>query len=149
MRASIRETFTGKRLILALAMIASLTVTASAVVSEPATARDDGPIYAFDGRGSARFKSYGDHVFLCDHSRDGHSVAVKLTYAHETKGHVKYWRWNWWGALKYNGCKDLNLRVKENTILNYKVCLGNHGRPGGKKANVLEWSCSAVGSAWN
>jgi len=148
LRATIRETSTRKRLILALLMIATLTVTAVVVAPESATA-DDGPIYAFDGRGSARFKSYGDHVFLCDHAKDGNSVAVKLTYAHETKGHVKYWRWNWWGAVKYNGCKDLNLRVKENTILHYKVCLGNHGRPGGKKADVLEWSCSAVGSAWS
>ena len=147
MRSS-RASNNGKRMILTLVMIATLLVTTNIMISEPAIA-DDGPIYAYEGRGSARFKSYGDHIFLCDHGWDGNSVAVKLAYVHETKGYVKYWRWNWWGSIKYNGCKDLNLRVKENTILKYKVCLGNHGRPGGKKADVLEWSCSAVGSAWN
>ena len=71
-------------MILALAMIASLMVTTTIVISEPAAA-DGGPIYAFEGRGSARFKSYGDHIFLCDHGWDGNSVAVKLVYVHETK----------------------------------------------------------------
>jgi hypothetical protein len=136
-------------MILALAMIAMLMVSASVVVSKPAVAGDHGPICAYDGAGSARFKAYGDHVFLCDHGFDGHSVAVKLAYQHESKGYVKYWRWNWWGSLKGNGCKDLNLAVKENTIFKYKVCLGDHGAPGGKKADVLEWSCSGVASAWN
>jgi hypothetical protein len=143
------ESISWRRVIVALAMTCGLMATGSIVTPPPAAAGDHGPIYTSSQYGSARFKAYGDHVFLCDHFWDGHSVAVKLAYQHETKGYVNYWRWNWWGPFKYNGCKDLNLAVKENTIFKYKVCLGENGHPGGQKADVLEWSCSGVASTWN
>jgi hypothetical protein len=113
----------------------------AAVTAVPALA-GDGPVnFTKKHAGSARFQDQGDHVFLCDHLADGHSVAVHLRYRSESGRNVDTWRWNWWGAERFNGCKDINLAVKEDTELFYKPCLGDHGEPGGKRADVIESSC--------
>src|SRR5690606_24091464 len=97
----------------------------------------------------ARFANYGDHIYLCDHAEDGHSVMVWVKYYHEDG----YWktleRWNWWGPKKYNGCKVINLRVKEQTWVEYYVCLGDHAKPGGKPPKVITGTCSVLKQAYN
>jgi hypothetical protein len=74
---------------------------------------------------------------------------VKLRYTTERGRRVSYWRWNWWGPYRHGGCKDLNLSVRENTDVYYRVCLGNYGHPGGRPADVIESSCSPWGYASN
>jgi hypothetical protein len=121
-------------------------IAAVSWVSAPLAA--DGPkVWAGDyaQAGSAWYKD-GDfstgHVYLCDHAEDGPSVAVYLLYERVDGRAREEWHWNWWGPYKYNGCKDLKLDVKDDTTMFYKVCLGDYGSPGGKKAKVIKSSCS-------
>lgn len=99
-------------------------------------------VYTDGNAGSARFAKYGDHIYLCDHEEDNHSVVVNLEYTNEKGKYVEHDRWNWWGPYKYDGCKDVDLKVREDTRIYYQVCLGDHGHPGGKKGHVIKTSCS-------
>jgi hypothetical protein len=134
---------TERQFVPTLWVVAALLAAVSLLGATPAVA--DGPVlYARDGAGTAEFKDYGDHVELCDWAVDTHSVAVHLIYESEHKGHLDYWRWNWKGGFR---CKDLNLNAREGTRFFYKVCLGDHGKPGGKPADVIKGSCSRWGEA--
>lgn len=129
----------------AAAVLAIAIAIGVAVGAAPAAAENNGPIYtvgSWGGNGSARYQDAGDHVYLCDHEADGHSVAVELTYTTENGRFVDYWRWNWWGPHVYNGCKDLNLSVSDSHVFSYRVCVGDYARPGGRPARVIYDSCS-------
>lgn len=111
------------------------------VMAGPALA--DGPtVYAQGNAGSAKYIDRGDHIELCDLASDFHSVAVSLKYKTESGKNLSYWRWNWSGK---GSCKDLNLSVDDDTGIEYMVCLGDYGKPGGKPADVIESSCGHTG----
>jgi hypothetical protein len=130
----------------ALLGIAAAAGLATATGVSPAEAGSGPVVRTPAGSGSAWFEQPDDHVHLCDNARDHKSVAVKLRFTHENGRYLSYWRWNWWG----NGtCKILDLRVKENRAIRYMVCLGDHGAPGGKRADVIDSSCSPWGYASN
>jgi hypothetical protein len=131
------------RKFLALPVIAALIAVFSIGGATPASAAAN-TIYTTDGAGSARFVEHGDHVYLCDREADGHSVGVMLSYNDEYGRDTYEWRWNWSG-----GCKDINLRVQEDTYFYYKVCLGDHAAPGGKLPDVIRSSCSDTYYVYN
>jgi hypothetical protein len=145
-RRSKLQSITRINLIAKATLVLAVVIAAFiAVGAGPAAAENNGPIYtvgSWGHHGSARYQDYGDHVYLCDHKEDGHSVAVQLTYRTEHHHFVDYWRWNWWGPHKFNGCKDLNLSVDDGYAFSYRVCVGNHGHPGGAKATPIYGSCS-------
>jgi len=129
--------------------VIAATITALAIGGAIPAAAAPNTVHTVDGAGNARFAEYGDHIYLCDEKEDGHSVAVYVDYYHEDGYYKTDWRWNWWGPYKHGGCKDINLRVAENTTIGYYVCLGDHGHPGGKPANVIESSCSYMKFVYN
>jgi len=140
----------------ALSLI-GVTLAAAALMSAPPAAASNGPkVYARDHAGSAWFKDDSNHVYLCNHASDKRAVAVQLQYRSHTGRNKDYWRWNWWGPTKYNGCKEV-LRsdkdsdhvVAQGAQILYRVCLGKDGSPGGKGADVIESTCSSWGTAYN
>jgi hypothetical protein len=103
--------------------------------------------------GNARFAEYGDHVYLCDEDEDGHSVAVELSYVPDSAigmtPRKEETRWNEHGPYTHGGCEDINLEVEEDSIIEYRVCLGDHAERGGKKAAIIKGSCGPWTSVYN
>ncbi len=117
-------------------------VAASALCAGHAGAADGPRYFTLGHAGSARFQDYGDHVFLCDHLADDHSVGVRMVYLSEAGIQMDYARWNWWGPNRFNGCKDINTAAVEGTQFKYRVCLGDYAKPGGRPANAIDRTCS-------
>lgn len=112
------------------ALVAGLT----SFGAQPAQAENGGHSIVHNGpdrAGSVWYKHDGDHFFLCDELKDNRSVLVQYDSKGDGKGMKD--RWNWWGPSKFGGCKDINLNVREDLPLEYRVCLGVNGHLGGKK----------------
>jgi hypothetical protein len=123
---------------------------AAIALAPSGAAGEDGPRrFTLGGAGSARFQDHGDHVYLCDHLEDGHSVGVRLVYQNEAGESLDYARWNWWGPNRFNGCKDINTAARDKTLFQYKVCLGDYAKPGGVPANAIDRTCSDWAVAFN
>ncbi len=160
MRLRLFDRRTRRRSIWALPMVAALIAVIPLLSATPAGAAphtiytEGAKGYAAPNAGSARFAEYGDHIYLCDHKEDKHSVGVYLQYARPDgpgTGHdVTEWRWHWQGPnFGSNGCKDINLEVLEGSDISYQVCLGDRAHPGGKKAKVKWETCSALKTVYN
>jgi hypothetical protein len=129
------------RMLVSLTMVAGLIAAAAFIWTAPAAAAPN-TVYTDPATGNARFAAYGDHMYVCDEAEDGHSVGVYLDYTKANGDYVTEWRFNWDGPYKYNGCKDINLNVHEDTQIFYKVCLADHAKPGGQEPDVITGSCS-------
>ncbi len=114
-----------------LAIVVALAA-AMAVAASPAAA--DGPhSYVRDNHGSdlgsVWFKSSGDHFYVCDHARDGHSVVAQYSYRLSGGGTSKLVQlWNPTGS-KYNGCVDFGRAadIPEKRTVTYRACTGEYG----------------------
>jgi hypothetical protein len=124
-------------------------IMAVLLAAGPAAAADGPRFFTSDYAGSARFQDKGDHVYLCDHREDGHSVGVRLSYLSESDVQRYYARWNWWGPHRFNGCKDINTAAAEGTPFMYRVCLGDYAKPGGRPADAIGATCSGWAVANN
>jgi hypothetical protein len=91
-----------------------------------------------EGRGRrpvlASFKHVGNTFDVCDHGFDGYSVAV------QTGGH-RIVAVNYWGSLKYNGCRRWHVKGHNGHTFKYRVCLATHAQPGGKPIRLVTGYC--------
>ena len=72
---------------------------------------------------------------VCDPAFDGDSVAVQ-------RGDGKIIAVNYWGSLKFNGCRRWHIRGRNGHPFKYRVCLATHAKPGGKPIHLERFFCS-------
>ena len=131
---------TGPRGLRLLAIIATAMLAATILGGAlPASAAENRTAWTTGKAGSATFREYGDHIDLCDHAKDDHGVGVRVIYFHEKGGVKQDWYWHGGG---YGSCRDINLKVAENTNVGFFVCLADHTKQGGKKPVPLWNTCS-------
>src|ERR1044072_9363378 len=75
-----------------------LTIKGLSLVVGAASAVADSSAWAVEHRGAASFKRAGNTMDVCDPAYDGASVAVQ-------RRDDKLIAVNYWGSLKYNGCR--------------------------------------------
>lgn len=120
------------------AAIALLIVAIAAVVAVFANvdaAAADSRACTPEGRGCASFKRAGNTFDVCDEAFDGSPVAV-------VRG-KKIIAVNYWGSLKFNGCRRWHVEGRNGTPFAWKVCLARNARPGGKRITIERFFCSA------
>jgi hypothetical protein len=125
---SLRRIAVGALLGIALAGAVSLVVLVA-----PAAA--DSRVCTPEGRGCASFKRSGNTMDVCDPAFDGDSVAVQ-------RGDGKIIAVNYWGSLKFNGCRRWHIRGRNGHPFKYRVCLATHAKPGGKPIHLERFFCS-------
>lgn len=114
--------------------LALLTLAIGAVLGVPHALADSRKCTP-GGLGCASFKHRGNTFDVCDYGFDGLSVAVQ-------RGNRKIIAVNYWGSLKYNGCRRWHVRGRNGTTFKYRVCLARNARPGGKPIELLPFYCS-------
>lgn len=114
-------------LVIVVALAAALAVGVS-----PAAA-DGAHSYVRDNHGSdlgsVWFQSKGDHFYVCDHAKDGHSVVAQYYYDLPGGGTSKGVQlWNHTGS-KYNGCVNFGRApdIPEHRTVHYRACTGEYG----------------------
>lgn len=139
---------TSRRGIRALAVMVTAVIAAIAIGGAIPASAAPHTVYTTEGYqgGSARFGEIGDHLYLCDHRTDHHGVGVDVGYYHENGNWVQDWYWLGGGA---GDCRDINLKVKEDTWIFYTVCLADHTKKGGKKPQIIGNTCSKDYSVFN
>jgi hypothetical protein len=105
----------------------------------------------FEGRycpaGAATFRAHGDVLFACDYSADGHSVVVRGRY-----GGKRAWNTvavNHWGPKRFNGCRTRNADFRENRSIEFKVCLADFAKRGGRRMDILGSTCGPISETFN
>jgi hypothetical protein len=112
-------------------MLVSLALLVGAV----APARGDSRICTPESRGCASFRHAGNIFDVCDYALDGESVAVQT-------GSRRIVAVNYWGPLRFNGCRRWHVRAHNGHAFKYRVCLATHARPGGKRIKLERFFCS-------
>jgi len=127
------------RLPVAILAVVITTLSASPTLASPASVAELRYQLTSDlPWATVRFDSNGDHFFLCDLDADNRSVAVEFIWdrvAHNGQREFDR-RWNWWGPNKYHGCKDIDIDAVEDSLVEFRVCIGVNGSPGGEPAEV-------------
>jgi hypothetical protein len=118
----------------ATAALVAITSLSLVVGAAPATA--DSSAWAVEHLGAAAFKRAGNTMDVCDTAYDGASVAV------QRRGDRRIVAVNYWGSLKYNGCRRWHIRGRNGTAFSYRVCPAYHARPGGKRITLSTHFCS-------
>jgi hypothetical protein len=72
---------------------------------------------------------------VCDPAFDGESVAVQ-------RGDGRIIAVNYWGSLKFNGCRRWHIKGRNGHPFKYRVCLATHAAPGGKPIHLERFFCS-------
>jgi hypothetical protein len=119
---------------------ACVIVLVSSAAPSAAQASSNGPkLWTSAAAGSVWFAHQGDHLYLCDHRLDGHSVVVLAEYTRQSTGR-KHAIESWYrsGPDTNNGCKDVNIDAVEGKPVEYLVCLGHYPDP-------AEVTCSSLG----
>jgi hypothetical protein len=88
-----------------------------------------------ESRGCASFNHRGNTFDVCDYGFDGEAVAVQ-------NGAGRIFAVNYWGSLKFNGCRRWHVRGRNGTPFKYRVCLARNARPGGRKITLEKFFCS-------
>ena len=88
-----------------------------------------------ESRGCASFKQAGNTFDVCDYGFDGEAVAVQ-------NGHGRIIAVNYWGSLKFNGCRRWHVPGHNGAPFKYRVCLARNARPGGKPIRLEKFFCS-------
>lgn len=130
-----------KRSLIRLLVATAVAVMTAVAVGASPPAADHGPIYTVNYGGGASFADYGDYVYACDYESDGKSVAVEVTYTPGGTDYVEFDRRSHWSGSE---CARFNFNMAEDSLVAYRVCLGDHGAPGGIPAEVWEVSCSSL-----
>ena len=117
------------------ALLVLAVVSTSSLVGSVAPAPADSRICAKEQRGCASFKHVGNTMDVCDTAYDGASVAVQ-------RGDRKIIAVNYWGSLKYNGCRRWHIRGRNGTTFKYRVCPAHYARRGGKPIALSKFYCS-------
>lgn len=118
----------------ATGVLLAITSLGLGVGVSPARA-DSGSIYAKEHRAAASFKHVGNTMDVCDPAYDGASAAVQ-------RGDGKIIAVNYWGSLKYNGCRRWHIKGGNGTAFKYRVCPAYHARPGGRRITLSKFFCS-------
>jgi hypothetical protein len=119
-----------KRALLVLAIASTSTFLGS-----QATAVADSRICAKEQRACASFKHAGNTMDVCDTAFDGASAAVQ-------RGDGKIIAVNYWGSLKYNGCRRWHVSGRNGKSFKYRVCPAHYARPGGRPIELSKLFCS-------
>lgn len=107
----------------------------SGLIGGVAPAVADSRICATEQRACASFKHVGNTMDVCDTAYDGASVAVQ-------RGDRKIIAVNYWGSLKYNGCRRWHISGRNGTTFKYRVCPAHYARRGGKPIALSKFYCS-------
>jgi hypothetical protein len=97
--------------------------------------------------GAATFRAQGDKVFACDYKVDNRSVVVRGRYKGKSGWNTV--GLNYWGPKRFNGCRTHNRNFRENRDVQFKVCLANYAKPGGRKMDILGSTCGAISETFN
>jgi hypothetical protein len=108
---------------------------ASSFVGSVAPAVADSRICGVEERACASFKHVGNTMDVCDPAFDGLAAAVQ-------RGDGKIIAVNYWGSLKFNGCRRWHIRGRNGTTFKYRACPARHARPGGKRITLSKSYCS-------
>lgn len=134
MRNLIRAAVTGS----AVTLLALTTMTS-------ANAGDDLYAYAYADNdvapkdtwgGQVHFEDQGEHLYIKDLSKDGHSAIAIIEYP---GGGREYW----WNRNGVNTTRDVNLDIKEGAAVYIRACLGDWS--GSPTAGIL-WATCGSGS---
>jgi hypothetical protein len=106
-----------------------------ALLAHASAARADSRVCTPENRGCASFKRAGNTLDVCDYGFDGDSVAVQ-------RGDGKIIAVNYWGSLKFNGCRRWHVAGRNGTPFKYRVCLARNAKPGGKPIRLEKFFCS-------
>jgi hypothetical protein len=112
-----------------------VATTTLSPVGGAAVAVADSSARAVEGRGAASFKRAGNTMDVCDTAYDGASVAVQ-------RRDRKIIAVNYWGSLKYNGCRRWHIHGRNGSAFSYRVCPAHHARKGGKPITLSTFFCS-------
>jgi hypothetical protein len=116
--------------LLALTIAGAIALLVHAV---PASA--DSRVCTPENAGCASFKHGGNTFDVCDYGFDAESVAVQ-------RGDRKIIAVNYWGSLKFNGCRRWHVKGRNGSPFKYRVCLATHAAPGGKPIHLEPFYCS-------
>ncbi len=125
---SLKRSAVGALLVVAIAGAAALLVHVG-------SASADSRVCTPEDRGCASFKRSGNTFDVCDEGFDGEAVAVQ-------RGDRKIIAVNYWGSLKFNGCRRWHVRGRNGHPFKYRVCLATHAKPGGKPIHLEPFFCS-------
>jgi hypothetical protein len=118
----------------AIAALAT-TITSLSLVVGAAPAVADSSAWAVEHRGAASFKRPGNTMDVCDTAFDGASVAVQ-------RRDRKIIAVNYWGSLKFNGCRRWHIHGRNGSAFSYRVCPAHYARKGGKRIKLSTFYCS-------
>ncbi len=113
--------------LLMLAIATGLLVNVAPAAANNACAKEQ--------RACASFKQAGNTFDVCDTAYDGAAAAVQ-------RGDRKIIAVNYWGSLKYNGCRRWHVSGRNGTTFKWRVCPAHNARPGGKKITLSTHYCS-------
>jgi hypothetical protein len=105
------------------------------MLSNVTSARADSRICTPEDAGCASFHHVGNTFYVCDEAFDGESVAV------ESGSHMII-AVNYWGSLKFNGCRTWHVHGHNGDPFKYRVCLARYAAPGGKRLHLEPFYCS-------
>ena len=106
-----------------------------ALLAHAPAARADSRVCTPENRGCASFKRAGNTFDVCDYGFDGDSVAVQ-----RSDGRIV--AVNYWGSLKFNGCRRWHVAGRNGRPFKYRVCLARNAKPGGKPIRLEKFFCS-------
>jgi hypothetical protein len=114
----------------------TLLAASAVLLALAAAAHADSRLCTPESRGCASFKRAGNTFDVCDYGFDAEAVAVQT-------GSRRIVAVNYWGSLKFNGCRRWHVRGHNGTAFKYRVCLARNARPGGKPIRLEKFLCSA------
>jgi hypothetical protein len=129
------RSFTSLRRRAVAALLTTALAAAAILLAHAASAAADSRACTPESRGCASFKRAGNTFDVCDYGFDGESVAVQ-------NGAGRIIAVNYWGSLKFNGCRRWHVRGHNGTPFKYRVCLARNARPGGKPIRLERFFCS-------
>ena len=118
----------------ALGALFMLAIATTSVVAGVTPALANSRACALDGRGCASFQRAGNTMDVCDTAFDGDAVAVQ-------RGDGKIIAVNYWGSLKFNGCRRWHISGRNGATFKYRVCPARNARPGGKPITLEKFLC--------
>jgi hypothetical protein len=129
------RSFTPLRCHAVAALLIAMLAAAVALLARAEPAAADSRVCTPESRGCASFKRAGNTFDVCDYGFDGESVAVQ-------NGHRRIIAVNYWGSLKFNGCRRWHIKGRNGTVFKHRVCLARNARPGGKPIRIEKFFCS-------